>query len=107
MPLVQSELTAQSLSFAHAGQVPPPQSTSVSAPFLSTSMQLGVEQTRDGLQLALTQSPSTAHAWPLMQSGQLGPPQSTPVSVPFLKVSVQIGVAQRSVVGLQNPLAQS
>src|SRR5262245_56526099 len=38
--LVQSALTTHVLPFAHAEQVPPPQSTSVSFPFLMPSAQL-------------------------------------------------------------------
>ena len=41
VPLEQSVPTAQTLPVAHAGQVPPPQSTSVSAPFFAPSVHVG------------------------------------------------------------------
>ena len=45
MPLVQSEPTMQLEPVAHLGQVPPPQSTSVSRPFLMPSVQVAGWQT--------------------------------------------------------------
>ena len=41
MPLVQSAPAAHILPVAHVGQVPPPQSMSVSVPSLMPSVQLG------------------------------------------------------------------
>jgi hypothetical protein len=38
MPPVQSEFTAQAAASGQAGQTPPPQSASVSAPFLTLSV---------------------------------------------------------------------
>jgi hypothetical protein len=40
--LVQSALTVQESPFMHAGQVPPPQSVSVSLPFWTLSVQVGM-----------------------------------------------------------------
>jgi hypothetical protein len=42
LPLWQSLFTEQFLKAAHGGQVPPPQSTSVSFPFLMPSVQVAV-----------------------------------------------------------------
>jgi hypothetical protein len=41
MPLWQSDATTQNASVAHLGQAPPPQSTSVSVPFLTVSVHAG------------------------------------------------------------------
>ena len=43
-PLVQSVFTLQTFPGAQAGQVPPPQSTSVSFPFVTASEQVGAAQ---------------------------------------------------------------
>ncbi|WP_245557729.1 hypothetical protein [Deinococcus apachensis] len=45
MPLTQSELTLHCLPAAHFGQFGPPQSTSVSDPFFTPSVQVGDVQT--------------------------------------------------------------
>jgi hypothetical protein len=86
-PLAQSLPTRQTLADAQVGQVPPPQSTSVSAPFFTTSAQVGVWHTLP-VHLPLWQSPLTAQALPLAQSDVQLPPQSMSVSVPFLTPSV-------------------
>jgi hypothetical protein len=59
-PLVQSVLTAQCLPSAQAGQLPPPQSTSVSAPFFTLSVHDGLAQTWF-VQILLWQSVPTLH----------------------------------------------
>jgi len=74
------------------GEHEPPQSTSVSFPFLVRSAQLAGWQ-RPLVQTPPTQSVDTAHPFAEAQGPQL-PPQSTSVSVPSLTPSVQVGVAQ-------------
>ena len=74
----------------HAPQAPPPQSTSVSVPFLTPSVQVGaahlpLEQT------PLVQSLGTLHFLVSAHLGQVAPPQSTSVSAPFCLLSVQVG----------------
>ncbi len=75
-----------------AGQSPPPQSMSVSVPFLTPSLQAGGAHCRP-LQTPETQSLPSSQALPAMQSGQL-PPQSTSVSRPLCVWSVQVGAWQ-------------
>ena len=65
---------------------------SVSAPFLTLSVQLAAAQIPP-LQTALVQSPALAHFFPSAHAGQLPPPQSMSVSAPFLTLSVQLGSA--------------
>jgi hypothetical protein len=78
---------------AHRPQLPPPQSTSVSAPFLIPSLQVGAGAAqKPAVQTALaTQSPAVAQAFPMAHRPQLPPPQSTSVSAPFLIPSEQVG----------------
>jgi hypothetical protein len=78
-------LLAQSFAFPHAspgrhaGHVPPPQSTAVSAPFLTKSVHVFGWQVP--LQTWLTQSAGTVQVCPAAQrAGQDVPPQSTPAS---------------------------
>src|SRR6266702_5347462 len=83
MLLAQSEFARPICPEAHAGQVPPPQSMSVSVPFFTASAQLGdwhvpPEQTR------LWQSAELPHIWPGAHAGQVPPPQSMSVSDPSL-----------------------
>jgi hypothetical protein len=78
-PLWQSVAARQACPEVQAGQIPPPQSTSVSDPFVTESTQL--MQMPDG-HMPLEQSESTAQTDPSAQTGQLPPPQSTSVSVP-------------------------
>src|SRR4051812_39840442 len=63
------------------GQVPPPQSTSVSAPLRTPSVQLTVRQTL-ATQLLVEQSAGALHALPVVH-GVHEPPQSTSVSLPL------------------------
>jgi hypothetical protein len=99
-PEVQSEPVRQDRPFPHFGQTPPPQSTSVSAPFRKPSEQLGAAQTCElGLQNPGAQSVETWQRRPTAQvfprASQAAPPQSTSVSAPFFTPSVQVGVLQR------------
>ena len=105
LPLWQSLSSTQVLLGGQAGQPEsaPPQSTSVSLPFSTLSVQVRaahapVAQTR------LAQSPPTLHFWAAPQPGQ-GPPQSTSVSLLFFTASVHEGGAHRPAV--QTPLTQS
>lgn len=93
-PLVQSPATLHSLPSAHlVVHVSPPQSTSVSPPFLTLSGQPGAwhffgvpEHT------PLEQSLAAAHCSPEPQRAhRLAPPQSTSVSTPFFTTSLQLG----------------
>jgi hypothetical protein len=103
VPAVQAPLV-QSVSSAHAWPSPqpgqgPPQSTAVSAPFFTRSVQLGAAQTLLA-QTPLSQSVALAHPPPAAHGGHAPPPQSTPVSAPFFTRSVQPGATQ-------TPLAQA
>ena len=84
-------LVSQLLPATHAAHVPPPQSTSVSLPFLTSSSHVGTWQTLF-VHTPLLQSSAPAHARPSSQRGQSGPPQSMSVSLPFFAVSSQTGV---------------
>jgi hypothetical protein len=106
-PLEQSPDTEQRRSFAHLAQAPPPQSTSVSVPFLTVSGQAGAWHFL-GLpeHTPLPQSLAIAHDSPVVQRVQrLAPPQSTSVSTPFLTTSLQLGTWQ--MFEMHTPLKQS
>jgi hypothetical protein len=79
-PLLQSRLEPHFLLFAQFAQLPP-QSTSVSLPFSTWSLQLAAAQW-PALQTPLTQSPAAPHATPSEHAGHV-PPQSTALSEPF------------------------
>ncbi len=83
----QSPLAWHILPSPQAGQVPPPQSVSVSVPFSTPSLQLGVWQV-PFLQTPLLQSGPPLHILPSSQAGQVPPPQSVSVSVPSWLPSV-------------------
>jgi hypothetical protein len=107
-PLAQSPPVAHPLPSAHRlpGAQVPPQSTSVSLPFLSASPHDGAAHTFvPAGQTRLLQSPATAQTLPSAHSGQLAPPQSMSVSVPFLMPSVQL--AARHEPPIHTPLSQS
>jgi hypothetical protein len=78
----------QLLPLAHGEQLPP-QSTSLSLPSFTPSVQLAALQTL-AEQSALAQSLIAAHALPTAHFGQDGPPQSTSVSPAFFTPSVQV-----------------
>src|SRR5690348_10465798 len=79
---------AQSVGFkhvlpsAHFPHVPPPQSTSVSAPFFILSLQVAAAVQTLPAHVALEQSAATRHALPSWHGGHIPPPQSTSVSAP-------------------------
>ncbi len=80
----------QRFSDTQGGQVPPPQSWSVSLPFSVPSVQLLALQNPERHTFD-EQSPEESHPWPLPHAGHAPPPQSTSVSVPFFLPSSQAG----------------
>jgi hypothetical protein len=93
IPLVQSEALVQCLPEPQVGQLPPPQSMSVSVPFWTPSVQLAALQLPPWHTWVVQSEPKT-QLWPTAQLGQLPPPQSTSVSVPFFTPSVQLAAWQ-------------
>jgi hypothetical protein len=94
-PLWQSLPMLQAFKSAHLVPHEPPQSTSVSVPFFTLSLQLPVVQ-RLLVQTPLTQSLPAVQAKPPAQRVQLDePPQSTADSPPFLTLSLHAAVAHR------------
>jgi hypothetical protein len=90
-PLTQSLSRAQCLPRPHAGQVPPPQSTSVSRPSRRWSAHwLATQVSVWASQALLTQSLLIWHPLPVAHGAQTGPPQSTSVSCPSLTPSLQV-----------------
>jgi hypothetical protein len=105
-PLVQSPGVVQPLPLAHffAGAQDPPQSTSVSVPFFTTSAHVGAWHFLGvPLQTPLPQSAAVLHVLPATQSAHV-PPQSISLSVWFLVASLHVGAWQ---VTLQTALVQS
>lgn len=89
----QSELALQAKPRAHGEQMPPPQSTSVSAPFFIPSMQLAEEtQISIALQKLEMQSESEKHIFPPLHFGHVPPPQSMSDSAPFSMLSEHVGL---------------
>src|SRR2546422_802970 len=87
----QSPLTLHFLLSAHFGQVPPPQSKSVSSPSCWWSVHWVATPVRAPASQALeAQSPSTRHLRPLAHAGHMPPPQSRSVSLPSFFSSVQV-----------------
>jgi hypothetical protein len=70
----------------------PPQSVSVSVPFLTPSVQVGAAQMAVVSQTPLAQSVSRMQPAPAAQREHVTPPQSMPVSLPFCVPSAQSGV---------------
>ncbi len=99
-------LTRQVLLAPQVGQVPPPQSASVSLPFLTLSVQLGPAQLPLS-QIPLRQSLLALQAFPVKHWLQPGPPQSTSDSLPFLTRSVHPAAEQVLVEVEQTRLTQS
>jgi hypothetical protein len=89
-PLAQSVALTQGLPAAHPDGQLPPQSTAVSAPFLTPSLQLGAWHTLPAHD-ALAQSAPVRQALPGAQRVAQPPLQSTSVSVPFATPSVHVG----------------
>jgi hypothetical protein len=89
-PVVQSLFTAHGPPTLQPGHEGPPQSTPVSEPFFTPSVQLAWAQVPE-LQTAVTQSLGAAQESPGAQAPHAEPPQSTSVSAPFRTPSVQAG----------------
>src|SRR5262245_25773573 len=100
-PLMQPCVSAQ------PGQVPPPQSLSVSLPSLAPSMHCVATQTLPALQVPLAQSLPLLQDAPTLQVLPQEPPQSTSVSVPFLRPSWHWSATQVRLTALQKWLMQS
>jgi hypothetical protein len=86
----QSAPVLQPWPFGHLLGHVLPQSTPVSVPFFTVSVQVGFLQMLE-IQLADVQSVLLAQPWSFGHLGQV-PPQSVPVSLPFLVPSVHDGV---------------
>jgi hypothetical protein len=107
-PLRQSLEARHPLAFAHFVAQLPPQSTSVSVPFFTTSVQSGAEHVfAAALQTPFAQSPPSKQPLAFAHFVEQLPPQSTSVSLPFFTTSVQSGALQVLVAPSQMPLAQS
>src|SRR5437763_1754067 len=103
--LMQSAPTRHIFPAAHFMQPEPPQSWSVSGPFLTVSKQVGVAH-RLLKQTELVQSLPARHIWPGMHLGQRLPPQSVSVSLPSLRWSMHDELLLQRLLA-QMPLAQS
>src|SRR5437762_2933128 len=90
--VVQSPLTVQALPGAHLAVQEPPQSTSVSVPFLTTSVQVATWQVT--LHTPLAQSDGAPQLLLVPHLVLQVPPQSTSLSVPFFTPSAQLGALQ-------------
>lgn len=101
--LWQSTLPEQPWPFGHFGQVLP-QSTPVSVPFSTVSVQVGAWQILP-VHTLLTQSLPVLHDFPFPHLEQVAPPQSMADSEPFLTLSVQVGAWQT--LPVHTPLTQS
>src|SRR5688572_33277677 len=105
-PLVQSVSTPQALPSAQPGHCSPPQSSALSPPFCTPSLQeiLAQVPALGAQNRPAPQSASTPQPAPLPQrSGQL-PPQSSPVSSPFCVPSSQLGASGTGSSGQSEPL---
>jgi hypothetical protein len=91
-PLTQSVPTRQLCPAEHFGQVPPPQSTSVSLPFFTPSLQVGAWQTPP-LQTLLWQTPE--------QHGCPSPPHAVHVPLPLQTMLVPQAVPAAANITLQ------
>src|SRR5439155_23487375 len=87
-------------------QAVPPQSTSVSLPFLMRSPHIVIRHL-SCWQKVLLQSPLTLHALPSAQPPQLGPPQSVSDSLWFLRPSLHVAAWQVPVPSQTPPFGQS
>src|SRR5436190_2068546 len=89
-PVTQAPATLQVLVAAHLVHEPP-QSLSVSLPFLTLSLHCGAAQV-PAVQTPLSQSAPTEHLLPGTHGLQVAPPQSRSVSLPFFTPSAQFAV---------------
>ena len=74
-------------------QIVPPQSTPVSVPFRTVSVQDGATHTF-AVQTPFRQSVASAHTLLVVHFEQSGPPQSVSISAPFFTLSMQVGITQ-------------
>jgi hypothetical protein len=88
-PLTQSPASQQVLPLPQSAQLPPPQSTSVSAALRTTSLQSGAAHL-PAVQTLFKQSAGPVQAWLVPHLPHV-PPQSTSISLPFLTSSKQLG----------------
>ena len=103
-PLWQSVPVPQTCPSVHLVAHTPPQSTAVSPPFRTPSVQDGAAQV-PLVQISLWQSDADPHFFPVPHLPGHAPPQSTSVSAPFLTPSEQLADWQTLVV--QTRVAQS
>jgi hypothetical protein len=89
-PLVQSLPVAQVLVSAHLGHAAPPQSTSVSVPFFTTSLHVGALHVPP-VHTPFTQSLPVAQVLVSAHLPHVPPPQSMSVSAPFFTRSLHVG----------------
>jgi hypothetical protein len=89
-PLTQSAATPHAEPAEHFEHVPP-QSVSLSVPFLTKSLQDAVWQTLP-VHTRLTQSTEARQPSPAGHAGQVPPPQSVPVSLPFSTESAHVAL---------------
>ena len=87
--VVQSLAVAHDRPAAQGAQAGPPQSTSVSVPFATPSLQPGSAHTPDE-QNDVVQSSPVRHALPTPHAEHVPPPQSMAVSAPFFTPSAQV-----------------
>jgi len=95
--LAQSAPAAQVVPRPHSPQVPPPQSTPVSLPFFTPSVQDGVAHepvSPLATQMPLAQSPAAQHLRPLAQAEQRPPPQSVSLSTSLRTPSAHVAILQ-------------
>jgi hypothetical protein len=78
-PFKQSVAARHAVPCAHFGQLAPPQSTSLSAPFVTLSLQVATRHVPP-VQTPLEQSTAPRHALPSGQRLQALPPQSVSLS---------------------------
>jgi hypothetical protein len=107
---LQSVFALQCLRSRHAEQLrapPPPQSTSVSAPFCTPSLQLAGVQVPVPPQTFDTQSEPFRHFLPSAHGAHVVPPQSMSVSVPSFTPLVQLCETQLPMPSQTLPPAQA
>lgn len=109
LAVAQSTLFLHACPSPHFGQAVPPQSTSVSVPLVTPSVQIGTWHvlTTAPEHTPLLQSVGWSHFLPSAHALQFAPPQSTSVSFPFWTRSVHTGALQVRNCVLHFLLAQS
>jgi hypothetical protein len=97
----------QAFKLPHLVEQDPPQSTSVSLPFLAVSVQLLVVQVLPTHSVLRQSAPAEQTLPPAQRTQPDVPPQSTSDSEPFLITSLQAGALQVRVPAGHTPLRQS